>query len=200
MGEHQLPGGQRCACGSIRIGAARTRAAWGRAMDGRFIELGSYGTSTNDWWALLVDSAGTNLSFCTETNGSVTTNVTAAISLDQQHLASGGADLLGQRFGFCMWMARRLSNSTNGVTKWPRRSVRDQGFSVGSDATGTLQIRGVLADLETYNYAIATADDICSQLQRDLDGRGGLLGRASPACIRATSLSWRPFPAGRRPA
>ena len=36
--------------------------------------------STNDWWALLVDSAGTNPSFCTETNGTLTTNVTAAIS------------------------------------------------------------------------------------------------------------------------
>ena len=70
---------------------------------GRFIELGSYGptnsASTNDWWALLMSSDGNSLSFCTETNGALTTNVTQSISLDKQHLASNRAGLQLDRVG-----------------------------------------------------------------------------------------------------
>ena len=82
-GEHQLPGGQRGVV--VQPGLEQPERGRQRAGDaGRFIELGSYGptnsASTNDWWALLMSSDGNTLSFCTETNGALTTNVTQSIS------------------------------------------------------------------------------------------------------------------------
>ena len=129
----------------------------GPGNGGRFIELGSYGV-TNDWWALLVDSRGTNLSFCTQSNGMVTTNVTAAISWTNNTWHQVALTYCSNNSAIYV-DGNVVSNNTNGVTKWPRRSVRDQGILVGSDSTGTLQIRGILADLETYNYPL-NGDDI----------------------------------------
>ena len=131
---------------------------------GRFIELGSYGptnsASTNDWWALLMSSDGNSLSFCTETNGALTTNVTQSICwtnntwhqivLVYNSTASGlyvdcPADGFPTGWG-------------TGVAYWPSKAVRDQVICVGSDASGTQQIRGVLADLETYNYPLSSGE------------------------------------------
>jgi len=125
---------------------------------GRFIEMGGYGptNTASNWWALLVDSAGTNLSFCTESNGALTTNVSASISWTNSTwhqvvltYSSSSSDLyVDCQNGYS-------SASGSGVTYWPCKAVRDQGICVGSDACGTQQIRGVLADLETYNYELS---------------------------------------------
>ncbi len=118
---------------------------------GRFIELGSYGT-TNDWWALLLSSDGNSLSFCTASNGTVTTNVTASISLTSNtwHQIA----LTYSAAGSAIYVDGANVNGGSGVAYWPRRSVRAQGFSVGSDSTGTNQIHGVLAELQTFNYPL----------------------------------------------
>ena len=131
---------------------------------GRFIELGSYGptntASTNDWWALLMSSDGNTLSFCTETNGALTTNVTQSISWTNNtwhqivlvyNSSASGLYVDCPADGF-------PTGWGTGVAYWPRKAVRDQGICVGSDASGTQQIRGVLADLETYNYPLSSGE------------------------------------------
>ena len=51
-----------------------------------------------------------------------------------------------------------VMDTNNGVTNWPGHSVLGQGFAVGSDFSGNSQMRGVLADLETYNYVLFSDD------------------------------------------
>jgi hypothetical protein len=144
----------------------------GPGNDGRFIELGTNGTQ---WWALCLDSRGTNLSFCTETNGSLTTNARAAISWTNNTWHQVAVTYSSS--GVTLYADGAKATNGSGVTKWPSRWGRDQGISVGSDlSTGNLQIRGVLADLETYNYVLSD-DDIAGNYSAIWTGGTGFTAR-----------------------
>jgi len=124
---------------------------------GRFIELGGYGptNTASNWWALLLSSNGNSLSFVTETNGALMTNVYQSISWTNNTWHQ--VVLVYSSTGSGLYVDCQNGYSSawgGGVAFWPCRAVRDQGISVGSDASGTQQIRGVLADLETYNYRL----------------------------------------------
>ena len=118
---------------------------------GRFIELGS--CASNEWWALLLGSDGNSLSFVTKTNAALTTNVTGTICWTNNTWHQ--IVLTYSPGGSALWADNAWLSNGSGVAYWPSRAVRDQGMSVGSDATGAAQIRGVLADLETYNYDVS---------------------------------------------
>ena len=145
----------------------------GPQSEGRFIEMGSKG-STNGWWGLLVGTAGTNIYFGTQTNSTttLTTNLSAAISWSSN-----------------IWHQVVLTyNATNtslyadgqpvmtngvGVAYYPGPAVRVNGFTIGSSALGTSQARGVFDDLYTFNYPLSAAD-IFANYQADtaLDSDG----------------------------
>jgi RHS repeat-associated protein len=147
----------------------------GPQNEGRLIEMGAEG-STNGWWGLLVNSAGTNIYFGTQTNSAstLTTNLAASISWASNY-----------------WHQIVLTYSTNcsslyldgqpvttnglGVVYYPGLDVRAQGFTVGSSSSGTNQVRGVFDELETFNYPL-DANSIQTNYQavshQDRDGNG----------------------------
>src|SRR5262249_46384084 len=66
---------------------------------------------------------------------------------------------------------------TNGsaVSKLPRSSVLTQGFAVGSDSMGVSQVKGLMDELETFDYqlpAIVVASNYQSTIQLDTDHDG----------------------------
>jgi hypothetical protein len=125
---------------------------------GRFVELGSYG-SANGWWALQVDSRGTNLSFCTASNATAVTNATAAISWTNNTWHQVALTYGPDASKLYVDGVAASFNSETEVMQWPQRAARAQGMGVGSDAGGSLQIRGVLAGLQTYNYELSGGED-----------------------------------------
>jgi len=147
----------------------------GPQNEGRLIEMGTKG-STNGWWALCINSSGTNLYFGTQTNSptTLTTNLTAAVSWASN-----------------FWHQIVLTFSTNssalyldgqplitnglGTAYWPALNVRTNGFTIGSSISGTNQARGVFDELDTFNYpldpgTIATNYQTMYQMDRDGDG------------------------------
>ncbi len=164
---------------SIRQGSIRFYFApdWnsgaGPGNEGRFAELGSR-DSTNGWWALTVSSDGTLLSFITQTNEAGITNLVAPVNwqASQWHQVvltycstNSSAYVDGQP----------VTTNGQGVTYWPGPTVRAQGFRIGSDATGARQVRGILDELETFNYPLLASDVAASYAASallDTDGDG----------------------------
>jgi probable HAF family extracellular repeat protein len=121
--------------------------------NGRLIEVGAFGP-TNDWWSLLIDGSGGAIDFCTATNGTVTTNLTAAINWStnwHQVVVTYSASSSALYFDGAAAQSNGL-----GVLCWPGSQVRAQGFAVGSDfATGLQQMGGEMDELQTYNYPLS---------------------------------------------
>lgn len=145
----------------------------GPQCEGRLLEMGTRG-GTNDWWALLVSSDGTTVYLATQTNGIITTNVSATIAWVSNQ-----------------WHQLTLTYSTNsstlyldglttmvqgsGTTAYPQLSVRMNGFSIGSDKLGTNQAKGTFDELQTFNYPLDTLSVLInyqSVLYRDTDEDG----------------------------
>jgi len=99
----------------------------GPQSQARLIELGTK-SSTNGWWALVLNSTGTNLSFCTQTNdtGTLKTNLTGAISwsYDWHQIV-----LTYCSTNSSLYIDGQSVVTTGlGVTNWPALSVRTNGF------------------------------------------------------------------------
>ncbi|HEV2693372.1 MAG TPA: LamG-like jellyroll fold domain-containing protein, partial [Verrucomicrobiae bacterium] len=146
----------------------------GPGVFGRLLELGKYNPAyTNGWWSLYLTPDGNRMVFGSSTNGAGGTNVSAAVALTTNQW-------------YQMVLTYTPTNSllylngqvlTNGLapTHYPSLAERTNGFTVGSDRTGTNQARGQFDELETFNYSL-TASDINSNylaaLQKDKNGNG----------------------------
>jgi hypothetical protein len=151
-------GNINCRIGSVRFWLKPNWSSCsgnGPGTAARLIELGNYSAGTG-WWALFLSSNGTTLSFSSQTNGAGTTNFVGEINLLSN-----------------IWHEIVLTYTTNasilylngfavtngaGVAYFPNSSVRSAGFTIGSDASGSNQVKGVIEDLETFNYVLSASD------------------------------------------
>lgn len=123
---------------------------------GRLLEVGAYSTNaTYGWFSLFVDPGATNIYFCTQTNSgdsAVYTNLSAPIDW---------ATNVWQ-FVALTYSPTNLSLYTNGVLAtnapslvvYPGLDVLTNGFWIGSDSNGILQMHGWMDDLYTYDYSL----------------------------------------------
>ncbi len=121
----------------------------------RLIETGTKGT-TNGSWGLYLNTDGTILRFCTQTNSTLATNLSATISWTSNvwhHIT-----LTYSSTNTSLYIDGALATSGAGVTNWPSSSVRaTNGFRIGSDVNGTNWAQGRFDNLGTFNYVIPPA-------------------------------------------
>ena len=185
--------------GSTRIGAAQ----FGRERAGntaRLIDVASTNTgSTNEWW-VEISADGTNLTFNTSNNGAATVQVSGSIqwasnTWHQVVLEYGPSDSSLYVDGTDGCLHRERDAELAGVRHGQPGLRRRERFLRSS------QMRGVLADLETYNYELSANGSTAISCNYNAIASGGTaFWRGSATCIRATSLLWRAFPGGHRPA
>lgn len=126
----------------------------GPQSEGRLIEMGTKG-STDGWWGLVVKSSGTNIYLGTQTNstGTLTTNLIVPISWTSNvwHQV-----VLTYGVSNASFYVDGLPAITNGVgiVYYPALNVRTNGFTIGSSASGTNQVRGAFDEMETFNYPL----------------------------------------------
>lgn len=115
----------------------------------RLIEVGEYTTNASyGWWSLFTDPEGVNLYFCAQTNGAGTTFLSAPIewTTNRWHLIA----LNYSATNSVLYLDGMVATNGTGVTVWPGPDVLANGFTIGSDATGVAQARGMIDDLVTY--------------------------------------------------
>lgn len=115
----------------------------------RLIEVGEYTTNASyGWWSLFTDPEGVNLYFCAQTNGAGTTFLSAPIewTTNRWHLIA----LNYSATNSVLYLDSMVATNGAGVTVWPGPDVLANGFTIGSDATGVAQARGMIDDLVTY--------------------------------------------------
>ena len=130
----------------------------GPTNEARLVEMGIKGT-TDGYWGLLINSAGTNIYFVTQTNsiGTLVTNLAAAISWTDYGWHQ--IVLTYSSNNSSLYVDGQAVNTNGcGVANYPGRSVRDQGFRIGSDGGGTNQARGAFENLETYNFVLSAQE------------------------------------------
>ncbi len=126
----------------------------GPQTEGRFLEIGSPGTASG-WWGLLVDSAGTNIYFCTETNsiGSLTTNLIAPISWPSN--AWHQIVLTYSSTNSSLFIdGQPVTTNGLGISYYPNLAAQANGFAIGSSWSGTSNADGTFEELTTYNYPL----------------------------------------------
>jgi hypothetical protein len=123
----------------------------------RLIDVASTNSSsTNEWW-VAVGVGGTNLTFNTSSNGVATVQETGTIGWASNTWHQ--VVLTYDSNYSSLYVDGNWAATGGGVTNWPGRlAATNQGFAVGSDLSGNSQMRGVLADLETYNYELGIGD------------------------------------------
>ena len=102
----------------------------GPGATGYFLTLGNTTTNADGWWALSVNSAGDQLSFITQTNGSTTTHFNTAINWTTNAWLQVG--LTWNATETKLYLNGQLAATGAGVTRWPRREARAAGFTVGN--------------------------------------------------------------------
>jgi hypothetical protein len=112
-------------------------------------------TTVNEWWVGISADGGT-LTFNTSSNGVATLQGSGPIwwTSNTWHQVVLTYD---SNYSY-LYVDGYPAADGGGVTNWPARSVTNQGFAVGSDLSGNSQMRGALADLETYNYELGMGD------------------------------------------
>ncbi len=129
-------------------------AGSGPGVMGRVLEVGS--SASNGWFSLYFDAAGNNLYFVTQTNtGSAATNFAAPISFTSNswHLIVWNWSVTNS----ALFIDGTLATNGSGTTLLPGPSVLSNGFRIGSDSTGVLQMHGAMSDLTTYSYPLDAA-------------------------------------------
>ena len=146
---------------SLREGSLRFwfRPNWSSGNTGgpggseaRLIEVGTKGTA-NGCWGLYLNSTGTNLYFCTQTNsGTITTNLASAVSWvnNEWHHVT----LTYSATNSSLFLDGVSVATGTGVSNWPSSTIRSQGFTIGTDINGSSWAQGRFDSLETFNYAI----------------------------------------------
>jgi hypothetical protein len=110
-------------------------------------------TSTYEWW-VAIDPNGTNLTFNTAINGAVTVQASGAIgwASNTWHQI---VLVYGSTYSYLYVDTTNVTVGGNGMPAWPAFAMTNSGFAVGGAFSGGSQMRGVLADLETYNYDVS---------------------------------------------
>lgn len=126
----------------------------GPRSEGRFIEIGNRGTASG-WWGLVVDSAGTNIYFGTQTNSisTLTTNVVAPISWMSNVWHQVVLTYTQTNSAFYV-DGQPVATNGSGVLYYPSLAVQANGFNVGGSLLGTNQAAGTFDELYTYNYPL----------------------------------------------
>jgi hypothetical protein len=128
----------------------------GGTNDARLIELGIRNT-TNVWWALVLNTNGTQLKFITQTNGAGITNLTATINWQAWSWHQVVVTYTNNNSSLYIDGLPVVTNGF-GVTNYPSPAVRaSTGLNIGSDLNGTNQARGRFDELKTYNYVLSAA-------------------------------------------
>jgi RHS repeat-associated protein len=147
----------------------------GPQSQGRFIELGSKG-STNGWWSLAIDSGGTNLYFGSQTNSTLSLTTNLSVGFGWTSNVWHQVVLTYSSTNSSLYVdGQPVVTNGAGVTVYPPAGVRSNGFAIGDSSSGTNQARGAFDDLETFNYPLS-ASDISSNYNaaahQDRDGNG----------------------------
>lgn len=131
----------------------------GPGVFGRLLEVGAYSTNaTYGWFSLFVDPGATNIYFCTQTNsgdGAVYTNLSLPIDW-----ASNAWQFLALTYSptnLSLYTNGVLATNAPGLAVYPGLNVITNGFWIGSDSNGILQMHGWMDDLYTYSYALDSA-------------------------------------------
>jgi alpha-tubulin suppressor-like RCC1 family protein len=137
---------------------------------GRLIEMGSNGYdlstnlwldySTNGWWTLYLNPAGTQLLFGTSTNGGGMENLSAGISWNSNEWYQ--IALTYSPTNCALYVDGQLLTNGYGVTFYPNASDLTNGFRIGSDQNGNNQANGAFDELETFNYPLAATNAVTS--------------------------------------
>jgi sugar lactone lactonase YvrE len=130
----------------------------GPGSDARLIEMGNYNPAfTNGWWALFLNSDGTQLSFGTSTNGSGAVNLSMNISwvANEWHQIA----LAYSPTGSALFVDGQLLATGDGVTNFPNADELANGFRIGSDQDGNNQAGGTFDELETFASPLSGIGD-----------------------------------------
>ena len=120
---------------------------------GRLIDVGTYTTNASvGWWSLYLSPDGSTLNFSSQTNEAGTNYLTCPISWDTNtwHFIA----LTYTHFRSDLYVDGQLATNGPGVIYLPGADVLTNGFYVGSDSAGAAQVRGLIDDMATYNYAL----------------------------------------------
>ncbi|HEV2208587.1 MAG TPA: LamG-like jellyroll fold domain-containing protein [Verrucomicrobiae bacterium] len=121
---------------------------------GRLIEVGTYTTNASyGWWSLYFDPAGTHLYFSSQTNnGMQDTYLSAPISCKTNfwHFLA----LTYDATNCALYLDGQLVTNGLALSFWPGTNVLTNGFTIGSDGSGTIQAHGMFDDLVTFSYPL----------------------------------------------
>ena len=151
---------------------------------GTLLEVGTWHTnlaSATGAWGIYLSPDGSNLGFSTQSNDWSTNYLTAPIAWNAgewHHIV-----LTYSATNSALYLEGQLATNGPGVNYAPGSSVLTNGFSVGSDGSGSglLQARGVFNNLVTLNYpldanAISNIYAAESQNVSPLPSSGGRFG------------------------
>jgi len=128
----------------------------GPGVFARFLEVGAYDSNANSgWFSLFTDPGATNIYFCTQTNsgdGAVYTNLSAPI--DWATNVWQFITLTYSPTNVSLYTNGVLATNGLGLFVYPGLDVLTNGFWIGSDSTGTLQMHGWMDDLYAYSYPL----------------------------------------------
>lgn len=122
----------------------------------RLLQVGEYSTNASyGWFSLFVDPRATNIYFCTQTNsgdGAVYTNL--SVPIDWATNAWQFIALTYSSTNLSLYTNGVLATNTPGLAVYPGLDVLTNGFWIGSDSNGILQMHGWMDDLYTYSYPL----------------------------------------------
>ena len=149
----------------------------GTGAAGRLIEVGNQ-TATNGWWALALNTNGTQLTFGTQAGGLAMTNLAAPIYWDSNQWHQVVLTYTGTNSS--LYLDGQPATNGAGSVFYPNAAERAAGFRIGSDANGGNQAAGTFDELETFSYpldatTILTNYQWAVNLDSDGDGLSNIL-------------------------
>jgi len=133
--------------------ASTNSGGTGPQTETRLFEMGDevVGSPTG-WWALVMNNAGNQIRFVTQTNAVGRTNLMASVNLSAEQWYQIAITYSSTNSRLYV-NGQAVGTNGLGVAHYPGPSIRNQGFRVGSDKDGNRQAKGRFDDLETFNYA-----------------------------------------------
>ena len=173
-----------CQNGTIRFwfkpnwSTVTTNGGTGPQTKASLIDVGG---DTTDRWALIVNTNGSELSFITESNSVIMTNV--AVSIEWATNDWHQIVLVYSVTNTTVYIdGSAVVAQGSGVSLYPGAAVRTGGVAIGSDSSGTGQAQGRFEDLETFNYGLIATEVVSAYSQlvsdgndNDLDGINDIL-------------------------
>ena len=149
----------------------------GPGAAGRLIEVGNQ-TATNGWWALALNTNGTQLTFGTQAGGMAMTNLTTPIYWDSNQWHQVVLTYSGTNSS--LYLDGQPATNGAGSVYYPHAAERAGGFRIGSDANGGNQAAGTFDELETFSYPLDAATILSNyqwavSLDSDGDGLSNIL-------------------------